>query len=71
MTDRSVYTVPLAQFAFREGLTWNQAWVKLLRGEVVGKKIGGRWFLTEASCKAFRALHVRADEPGSTPPAAA
>lgn len=46
--------VPLALAAQSAGLSWPQAWRLVLRGELEGRKAGGRWVVTRASLETWR-----------------
>jgi hypothetical protein len=37
--------------AMRLGCSWGVAWRKLLTGELEGKMVGGRWFVSEESIR--------------------
>jgi hypothetical protein len=37
--------VPLAEYAHQEGLSWAQAWRRLLKREIEGEKRSGRWYV--------------------------
>jgi hypothetical protein len=37
--------ISLPEWAHRQGLTWAQAWTKVLRREVPAEKIGRQWFV--------------------------
>lgn len=45
--------IPLALAAQSAGLSWAQAWRLVLRGELEGRKAGGRWVVTRASLEAW------------------
>lgn len=36
----------LPEWAQREGLSWPQAWTKVLRREVPAEKVGRQWIIT-------------------------
>jgi hypothetical protein len=41
--------IPLALAAQGAGLSWSQAWRLVLRGELEGRKVRGRWVVRRAS----------------------
>jgi hypothetical protein len=46
--------VGLAEAAKVMGVTWASAWSALLRGELEGRKVGGRWRVLRASVDTWR-----------------
>jgi hypothetical protein len=41
--------MPLPQAGARLGMSWGQAYNALLLGQLEGKQVGSRWFVTTAS----------------------
>ena len=56
-------TTRLALAAHALGLSWTQAWSRVLKGELAGEKRGGRWFVRVPEDRSARA------ESASAPPA--
>lgn len=49
MEHKNDAEIPLALAAQFAGLSWAQAWRLVLRGELEGRKAGGRWVVTRGS----------------------
>jgi len=45
--------VPLSIAAQNLRVSWGVAWRRLLRGELVGRQIGSRWFVTRESLESL------------------
>ena len=44
--------VPLSVAAHRLGLTWSQAYARVLTGDLKGEKVGARWVVEQAAVDA-------------------
>ncbi len=55
-------TVSLPSAARRLGVSWPVAWRKLLRGELEGRQINGRWQVTASSVQRLQDEHHRQPE---------
>jgi len=51
--------IPLSVAAHRLGVSWATAWRLLLKGDLVGEKIGGRWVVTSDSVETYRSGALR------------
>lgn len=66
MSARLRTEVSLSVAAHRLGLSWQQAWRLLLRGELQGRKSGGRWAVDEESLERLRRLRTRTHRGATT-----
>ena len=58
MSEKTGSWIPLPEAAQKLGVSWERAWRSLLRGELQGQKLDGRWYVTEASLEAAKATRV-------------
>jgi len=53
--------VPLVEAAIAAGESWPQTWRRLLRGELTGRKVHGRWFVLRSDVQRIKKERERAE----------